>query len=107
MGRALGYAVGDCGSGLVPRERKKLWVFSRTALWYTTRVPPVAPRHVLVVDLDGKLRMETFFCTDLQATPMEILDASQSLCRYTLSKRPKVELNGQRLLFPNFHLDLP
>jgi hypothetical protein len=54
-------------------ERKTLWVFSRTALWYTPRQPPVAIRYVLVADPDGKLRMEAFFCTDLEATPMEIL----------------------------------
>jgi hypothetical protein len=54
-------------------ERKTLWVFSRTALWYTPRQPPVASRYVLVADPEGKLRMEAFFCTDLEATPMEIL----------------------------------
>jgi hypothetical protein len=54
-------------------ERKTLWVFSRTALWYTPRQPPVAIRYVLVADPEGKLRMEAFFCTDLEATPAEIL----------------------------------
>ena len=54
-------------------QRKKLWVFSRTALWYTPRLPPVALRYVLVADPEGKLRMEAFFCTDLEATPVEIL----------------------------------
>jgi hypothetical protein len=54
-------------------QRKKLWVFSRTALWYTPRLPPVAIRYVLVADPEGKLRMEAFFCTDLEATPVEIL----------------------------------
>lgn len=54
-------------------QRKRLWVFSRTALWYTPRRPPVAIRYVLVADPEGKLRMETFFCTDLEATPVEIL----------------------------------
>jgi hypothetical protein len=54
-------------------QRKPLWVFSRTALWYTPRLPPVAIRYVLVADPEGKLRMEAFFCTDLGATPMEIL----------------------------------
>jgi hypothetical protein len=48
-------------------------VFSRTALWYTPRLPPVAIRYVLVADPEGKLRMEAFFCTDLEATPVEIL----------------------------------
>jgi len=54
-------------------QRKLLWVFSRTALWYTPRLPPVAIRYVLVADPAGKLRMEAFFCTDLQATPEQIL----------------------------------
>jgi DDE superfamily endonuclease len=54
-------------------ERKTLWVFSRTALWYTPRQPPVAIRYVLVADPEAKLRMEAFFCTDPEATPVEIL----------------------------------
>ena len=54
-------------------QRKRLWVFSRTALWYTPRLPPVAIRYVLVADPEGKLRMEAFFCTDLEATPVQIL----------------------------------
>jgi hypothetical protein len=54
-------------------QRKTLWVFSRTALWYTPRLPPVAIRFVIVCDPGGKLRMEAFFCTDLQATPVQIL----------------------------------
>jgi DDE superfamily endonuclease len=54
-------------------QLKKLWVFSRTALWYTPRQPPVAIRYVLVADPEGKRRMEAFFCTDLEATPVEIL----------------------------------
>jgi DDE superfamily endonuclease len=54
-------------------QRKHLWVFSRTALWYTPRRPPVAIRYVLVADPEGQRRMEAFFCTDLQATPVEIL----------------------------------
>jgi len=54
-------------------KRKPLWVFSRTALWYTPRLPPVPIRYVLVADPEGKLRMEAFFCTDLDATPVDIL----------------------------------
>jgi hypothetical protein len=54
-------------------QRKQVWVFSRTALWYTPRLPPVAIRYVLVAEPEGKLRMEAFFCTDLQATPEQIL----------------------------------
>jgi hypothetical protein len=33
----------------------------------------VAIRYVMVADPEGKLRMEAFFCTDLEATPVEIL----------------------------------
>jgi hypothetical protein len=54
-------------------QLKKLWVFSRTALWYTPRQPPAAIRYVLVADPEGKLRMEAFFCTDQQAPPAQIL----------------------------------
>src|SRR5206468_12695105 len=52
----------------------KLWVFSRTAWWYTPGLPAVAIRYVLVADPEGQLRMEAFFCTDLQATPVQILE---------------------------------
>src|SRR5262249_40230837 len=41
-------------------QRQTVWVFSRTALWYTPRLPPVAIRSVLVADPDGKLRLEAF-----------------------------------------------
>jgi hypothetical protein len=54
-------------------QRKKLWVFSRTGLWYTPRLPPVAIRYVVVADPEGKLCLEAFFCTDLHATPAQIL----------------------------------
>jgi hypothetical protein len=54
-------------------QRKQLWVSSHTSLWYIPSLPPVAIRYVLVADPKGKLRMEAFFCTDLQATPVEIL----------------------------------
>jgi hypothetical protein len=55
-------------------QRKKRWVFSHTALWYTRGLPPVNIRYVLVCDPEGKLRRETFFCTDLQVTPAPILE---------------------------------
>ena len=54
-------------------QRTHLWVFSHTSLWYTPSLPPVAIRYVLVADPEGKLRLEAFVCTDLQATPVEIL----------------------------------
>jgi hypothetical protein len=54
-------------------QRKKLWVFSRTALWYTPGQAPVAIRFVLVRDPEGKLADAAFACTDLSAFPRQIL----------------------------------
>jgi hypothetical protein len=54
-------------------QRKRLWVFSRTALWYTPGLPPVDIRYVMVCDPGEKLRIAAFFCTDLQATPGQSL----------------------------------
>ena len=42
-------------------------------MWYTPRLPPVPICYVLGADPEGNLRMEAFFCTDLQATPEQIL----------------------------------
>jgi DDE superfamily endonuclease len=55
-------------------QRKKLWVFSHTALWYRRGLLPVDIRYVLVWNPEGKLQMDAFFCTDLQATPAQILE---------------------------------
>jgi DDE superfamily endonuclease len=54
-------------------QRKRLGVFSRTALWYTPGRAPVAIRFVLVRDPEGKLQDAAFLCTDLQAAPAQIL----------------------------------
>jgi len=53
-------------------ERKRLGVFSRTALWYTPGLAPGAIRFGLVRDPQGKLSDAAFFCTDLPATPEQI-----------------------------------
>jgi DDE superfamily endonuclease len=55
-------------------RRKQLGVVSHTALWHTRGLPPVDIRFVLVGDPEGKLRMEAFFGTDLQASPVQILE---------------------------------
>jgi hypothetical protein len=54
-------------------KRKPLLVFSRTALWYTPGLAPVALRFVLVRDPEGKRSDAAFFSTDLHATPEQIL----------------------------------
>ena len=53
--------------------RKRLGIFSRTALWYTSGCAPVAIRFVLVRDPEGKLPDAAFLCTNLQASPAQIL----------------------------------
>ena len=74
LGGALRYALGDRGSGLVRRPAQNSCGSSRAPPCGTPRgLPPVAIRYVLVCDPEGKLRMEAFFCTDLQATPVQIL----------------------------------
>ena len=84
--RCKGSASAACRAGLHVRtppwetvdvawdggQRKQLWVFSRTALWYTPGWPPVAIRDVLVADPAGQLRMAAFLGTALQATAVEI-----------------------------------
>jgi hypothetical protein len=55
-------------------QRKKLLVFSRTALWYTPGEAPVWIRYVITRDPDGKLRDEVFACTKLDATPTQIIE---------------------------------
>jgi hypothetical protein len=53
--------------------QKKLLTFSRTALWYTPGERPVEIRFVLTRDPEGELRDEAFCCTNLAATPAQIL----------------------------------
>jgi hypothetical protein len=42
-------------------------------VWYTSQLPPVDIRDVLVATPASKLRIEGFFYTDLQAIPEQIL----------------------------------
>jgi len=46
---------------------------SDTAVWYHTGLPAVPIRWVLVQDLTGKAEPQAFLCTDLSATPQQIL----------------------------------
>ena len=55
-------------------QKKKLLLFSRTALWYTPGEAPVAIRYVMTRDPEGKLRAEVFACTKLDATPAQIIE---------------------------------
>lgn len=55
-------------------QKKKLWLFSRTALWHTPGEEPVAIRYVIARDPEGKLRDEVFASTKLDATPAQIIE---------------------------------
>ncbi len=55
-------------------EVKKMLLFSQTALWYTPGWDPAPIRFVITRDPQGKLRDEVFFCTDQNATPVQIVE---------------------------------
>ena len=53
--------------------RRRLQVLSDTALWYTPGYDPLPMRWVLVHDPLGELPDQAFLCTDLNASPEQIL----------------------------------
>lgn len=55
-------------------KKKKMLLFSRKALWYTPGWLPVPIRFVIVRDPSGKLQDEVFFCTDQEASPVQIIE---------------------------------
>jgi hypothetical protein len=55
-------------------SKKKMLLFSRTALWYTQGQSPVWIRYVITRDPAGKLHDELFACTKLDATPAQIIE---------------------------------
>jgi hypothetical protein len=48
-------------------------IVSQTALWYHTGLPPVPIRWVLIRDPRGIFPTQALLCTDLEATPLQIL----------------------------------
>jgi len=55
-------------------EKKKMLIFTRTAMWYRMGYPPVAIRYVITRDPKGELRDEIFACTDTQAPAEQIIN---------------------------------
>jgi hypothetical protein len=53
--------------------KRTLEIFSGVSLWYTPGYDPVPIKWVVVRDPEGKLRTEAFFCTNLEATDMQVL----------------------------------
>lgn len=50
-----------------------LYIASATAVWYKTGMPAVPIRWVLIKDPKGKFEPQALLCTDLAATPAQIL----------------------------------
>ncbi len=61
----------------IPRwygERDRpLAMLSQTAIWYSTGFPPVPIRWVLIRDPRGVFPTQALLCTDLNATPLQII----------------------------------
>lgn len=55
-------------------QKKKMLVYSQTALWQTEGERPVEIRYLITRDPAGKLRDEFFATTKLDATPEQILE---------------------------------
>lgn len=55
------------------RAERLVDVSSQTAVWYHTGVPPVPIRWVLIRDPAGEFATQALLCTDLDASPAQIL----------------------------------
>jgi hypothetical protein len=62
---------------MVPRwyseEDRAVEVVSQTAIWYHTGLPPVPIRWVLIRDPRRKFATQALLCTDLHASPLQII----------------------------------
>jgi hypothetical protein len=54
-------------------EERRVEVVSNTALWYSTGLPAVPLRWVLIRDPEGEFRTQALLCTDLGAEPERII----------------------------------
>jgi hypothetical protein len=54
-------------------EQRMVEIASETAVWYSTGLPAVPVRWVLVRDPQGEFKPQALLCTDLDADPKEIL----------------------------------
>lgn len=55
-------------------KSRTLEITSQTAIWYRRGKPPVPIRWVLVRDPQHQLEPQAFLCTDLKATPTQIIE---------------------------------
>lgn len=62
-----------CFSSWYGQENKKMKIASGTSIWYRGGEPAVPIRWVLVVDPTGEKKTFTLLCTDLDKSPIEIV----------------------------------
>ena len=55
------------------RPERQVEISSQTAVWYHTGLPPVPIRWVLIRDPAGEFATQALLCTDLDASPAQIL----------------------------------
>ena len=53
--------------------QREVEITSDTAVWYHSGKPPVPIRWVLIRDPEGKFRSEALLCTNVKATPLQIV----------------------------------
>jgi hypothetical protein len=56
------------------RSTRTIRLATGTAIWYHTGLPPVAIRWVLVTDPEGQFRPQALLCTDVHASPTQIVE---------------------------------
>jgi len=71
-----------------------LHVTSATAVWYKTGMPAVPIRWVLIKDPKGKFEPQALLCTDLTATPVQILQWFRSRWQVEVTLRKPVPIWG-------------
>ena len=54
-------------------QERTVEIVSQTAVWYHTGLPPVPIRWVLIRDPEGHFPTQALLCTDLEASPSDIL----------------------------------
>ncbi len=60
-------------TGCYGGQQRTVEVISATAVWYSTSLPAVPLRWVLIRDPQGKFATQALLCTDLAATPDRVL----------------------------------
>jgi hypothetical protein len=55
------------------KQKRTIEIVSKTALWYSTGLPPVPLRWVLIRDPEEEFETQALLCTDLHTDPQRII----------------------------------